>query len=236
MKIIVLSITAYKEKDGIIEALSEQGVISFTIKGFYDPKNKFTALNNVVTIADVELSDSRYKYPLLKNYSIIQSPMKENSDLTYMGALMYLSDLTRKLVQDEEKEMIFKHLYAALISLKGAQEPWMILLIYMANICKATGYDFDVSGCVFCGKKKGIATFSFEDGGFVCQDCLEQERYEKPFNNEQMLLLRAAFMAGDYAHTHEYCSKENALTILNRFNIFFMENYGVSISALALLN
>ena len=67
MKIIVISVTQYKEKDGIINAISHEGVTSFLARGILDPKNKFAPLNNYLTIADVELTESNAKYPSLKN-------------------------------------------------------------------------------------------------------------------------------------------------------------------------
>lgn len=40
MKIIVLTINQYKEKDAIIEAISENGDITFLARGIFDPKSK----------------------------------------------------------------------------------------------------------------------------------------------------------------------------------------------------
>ena len=235
MKIIVLSINPYKEKDGVITAVSEEGEISLTAKGIFDPKGKLAALNNAMTIADVEIGDSRYKYPVIKSYQIIESPLKSNGDLMYLGGLMLLNEITKKLLQEDEKAMLFKHLCAAIISLKAAKEPWMVLLVYLANVFKATGSEFEVDHCVRCGTRKGIKTFSFKEGGFICENCLESDM-ERPFNNDQKLLFRAAFMASDYAHVHECCNKENALVILNRCNEYINEAYGANLTALTLLN
>lgn len=234
MKIIILSITQYKEKDGIIDAVTEQGVTSFTVKGIFDPKSKFAALNNVMTIADVEFGDSRYKYPVVKSYTLIESPMRGHNDIFYLGSLMFLNEVTKKMMQDEEKVLMFKHLYAALLSLKGQKEPWMILLIYLANVFKVTGYDFAVTGCVFCQKKTDIRAFSLNDGGFVCGDCLTED-IERTFNKEQMLLIRSAFLANDYAHVSEYCTAENAIFVLNKFIEFIHENFGIEITSFSLL-
>ncbi len=235
MKIVILSINPYKEKDGIIDAVSETGVITLTAKGIMDPKSKLAALNNAMTIADVEVGDSRYKYPVIKSYQIIESPLRSDSDLYYLGSLMFLNEVTKKMLQDEEKVDMFKHLCAAIISLKATKEPWMVLLIYLANVFKATGSEFEVDQCVHCGTRKGIKAFSFHDGGFVCENCIEPDT-ERPFNNEQMLLLRAAFFAHDYIHIHDNCNKENALAILNRCHEYINDFYGIQLSSLSLLN
>ena len=234
MKIVILSINPYKEKDGIIDAISEDGVVTLTAKGIFDPKSKLAALNNAMTIADVEVGDSRYKYPVIKAYQIIETPMRTDNDLLYLGSLMFINELTKKTLQDDEKGMMFKHLSAAIISLKACKEPWMILLVYLANIFKATGSEFEVDHCVHCGTRKGIRTFSFADGGFVCENCMQPDT-ERPFNNEQMLLIRAAFFARDYAHVHEFCNQENALTIIKRCVEYIDDSYGAKITSLNLL-
>ena len=67
MKIIVLSINPYKEKDAIVTAISEKETITFLARGIKDPKSKNAALNNILTVADIELMDGDFKYPILKS-------------------------------------------------------------------------------------------------------------------------------------------------------------------------
>ena len=55
MKIIVLSINNYKEKDAIITAISQSETITFLARGIKDPKSKNAAINNPLMIADIEL-------------------------------------------------------------------------------------------------------------------------------------------------------------------------------------
>ncbi len=73
MKIIVLSITPYKEKDAIIDAISEEVDSTFTAKGILDPKNKNAAINNLLSIADIDLQEGNYKYPVLKSISNVEN-------------------------------------------------------------------------------------------------------------------------------------------------------------------
>ncbi len=231
MKIIVLSIAQYKEKDGIVQALTPEGVCSFTVKGIFDPKNKNTALNNVMTVAEVDATDGRYRYPLIKSSTVIHSPVKMGADLTYYAALSFLAETTIKLMQDDEKVSMFKHLEAAIAALKNNSEPWMTLLIYLANTFKATGYEFEVNRCLFCGSKQDIRVFSFQEGGFICGNCLK-EGIDDHLNNEQKLLLRSAFLSPDYAHISDYCNKENAIAILKSSRDFINDSYGVNIDAI----
>ena len=160
MKVVILSITPYKEKDAIIDAVNEQGEMTFLAKGILDPKSKNSALNNLLAVADIELNEGNYKHPVLKSASIIENPMKVSNSYDYLVSLMLMAEITKTLVQDEEKERIFNSLMSAVICMKTAESPWPILLAYFAKVFKETGYEFEVNHCVFCGSNQGIVTFS----------------------------------------------------------------------------
>ena len=235
MKIIVLSITPYKEKDGIIDAISENGDISFLARGIFDPKSKNAALNNTLVIADVDFSDDKYKYPLLKSSTIIENPMKVDNDFSYLSSLLFIAESTKVLLQDEEKELIFNSLVDAIIALKKAEQPWEILLAYTAKLLTIGGYEFEVNHCVFCGTTKDIVTFSFKDGGFVCRNCLAEDT-ERDLNKTQMLLIRSAFNASNMGQLDYKCTKNDALIVLNKFIEFITESYGVRLKSAKLIN
>ena len=234
MKIIVISITQYKEKDGIINAISEEGAITFLARGIFDPKNKNAGINNNLVIADIELSEGNFKYPTLKTCSILLTPMSVNNSLEKLASIMAIAEATKSLVQDEEKGMLFDSLLGAVTSIKTDKDPYMTLLIYLARVLKATGYEFEVNECVFCGSKKDIITFSFKDGGFVCRNCMNEDT-EKDLSNDQMLLLRSAFNTPDYLKTSQYYTKENSIVVLNKFFEFISDSYGVNLKSVSLI-
>ena len=232
MRIIVLSVVQYKEKDGIIKALTPEGVSSFTVKGLYDSKSKNVALKNQMTIADVDATDSRYRYPLIKSSTIVHSPLSGKGGLLYYAAIALLEESTEKLLQDDEKGMMFKHLEAAIPTLCNANSIWMTLLIYLANIFKATGHEFEVNRCVICGEKKDIRAFSFKEGGFICGKCI-QPGMEDDLTKDQKLLLRDAFRFPDYAHASEYLDRKNAVAILFKFRDFIVDSYGATLNTIS---
>ena len=234
MKIIVISIASYKEKDGIITALTEEGMKSFTVRGLYDPKSKNANLNNSCTIADIELGSGNFKYPLIKSSTIIESPLRKSNDFDYLGSIMLLCEATKSLLQEEEQGLMFKHLDAAISALNHKDDYWMTDLIYLCNCFKASGYELEVNRCINCGSTKNIKTFSFADGGFLCQNCISSDT-ELFFDKELMLLLRDACNAPDYAHGSEHCNKDNAIKLLLKLNEFIMDAYGINMKSIALI-
>ena len=235
MKIIVISVTAYKEKDGILTALTEEGMKSFTVRGIQDPKSKNIYLNNSCTVADVELGTGKFKYPVIKSSVILESPLKKMSDIKYMGSIILLCEATKMLLQEEEQALMFKHLDAAIYALNHQDEYWMTDLIYLVNCFKVSGYELEVNHCVNCGSKKNIKTFSFSEGGFLCEDCINEDT-EMFFDKELMLLLRDACNATDYAHGSEYCNEDNTLRLFAKLQEYIMDAYGISLNAFNILN
>lgn len=236
MKVIIISVTQYKEKDGIINAISKDGVVSFLARGILDPKNKFAPLNNYLTIADVELTESNAKHPSLKNYSIIETPVRMESNLDYLASVMLIAETTKSLLQDEEKPMIFNWLENAIIEMKNSKDFLGVDLIYLANILKIAGYEFEVNRCVFCGSKKGIVAFSFNDGGFVCENCIhEMEDIKKDLSPQQMLLLRYIFNTEKYLIPAELSNRNNELIVLQKLGEFISDSFGIRLSSLNLV-
>ena len=228
MKIIVLSVAPYKEKDAIVESISEEGLITFLAKGIFDPKNANAAINNVLSTADIELNDGDYKYPVLKNATNVVNSMKTISDFDYLSSLLLIAEATRLLLQDDEKVRIYNSLLTTLTALKTSKEPLKILVVYLATLFKNSGYEFEVNRCVFCGTKQGIKAFSFADGGFVCQNCLEDEA-ACSLNNTQMLLLRAAVLCNDITKFKFDCSRDDVVTLLEKFFEFIYDFYGIQL-------
>ena len=232
MKIIVLAITPYKEKDAIIEAISEEGMITFLARGILDPKSKNTALNNVLTIADIELHEGNFKYPILKVSSQVESPLLTNSGFEFLTSLQLISEATNVLLQDEEKAKIFSFLNDTIKALKATKNHLMVILIYLARLLKESGYEFEINRCVFCGQKKDIVAFSFRDGGFVCKDCLD-ETTERDLNKNQMLFIRFIFSVVNYDIEYEGYNDEDAYVLLNKMKTFIYDSYGINLKSFA---
>ena len=225
MRIIVLSINQYKEKDAIITAISQSETITFLARGIKDPKSKNSALNNPLTIADIELMDGDFKYPILRSSKELFTPMKLNMDSYYLGTILLINEMVLHLFPDEEKAKLYVFLEGARVALKKSNNWLMVLLIYMAKVISLGGFALEVNRCVLCGKKNRIVAFSFIDGGFICEECANEET-ERDLNKDQMILLRSIFNAIDYRLVDSSFNKEDGLVLLNKFIDYMQEGFG----------
>ena len=225
MKIIVLSIAQYKEKDAIITAVSQSETITFLARGVKDPKNKNAAINNPLMIADIELMDGDFKYPVLKSFKELFVPMKLKMDSTYLGTLLLMNEMMLHFFTDEERPSMFAPLEEGVMALKRTDNWLMTLLVYMANAMRVGGFELEVNRCVICGQKNRIVAFSFLEGGFICENCANEET-ERDLSKEQMILLRSIFNSRNYLMTESSFNEEDAMVLLHKFIDFMQEGFG----------
>ena len=225
MKIIVLSINQYKEKDAIITAISQSETITFLARGIKDPKSKNAAINNPLMIADVELIDGDFKFPILKSFKEIFVPMKLQMDSSYLGTLLLMNEIIIHFFPEEERNKMFDALEQGVMVLKKTNNWLMTLLIYLSYAIRMGGFELEVNKCVICGKKNRIVAFSFLEGGFICEECANEET-ERDLDKEQMILLRSIFNSRDYHLVESSFDKEDALVLLDKFISFSQEAFG----------
>lgn len=234
MKIIVLSISPYKEKDAVISAISEDQFITFLARGINNPTSKNIAINNPLTIADIDLMDGNFKHPVLKSSKQIFTPLRLDMDSKYLGSLLFINEIVNFLFPDEEKPKMFKAIEDSVVALKKNKDWMMVLLLFMAQAIRLGGFELEVNQCVNCGSKKNIVTFSFAEGGFICQNCYSDE-LEHDLTKNQMILLRNIFNSRDLHLLNSFKSDEETYFLLKKFINFIEEAFGYHFKNLRLL-
>lgn len=225
MKIIVLTISPYKEKDAIVSAIAENQLITFLARGIKDPKSKNSAINNPLTIADITLMDGDFKYPILKESKQLFTPMRIDMGTKYLGTLLLMNEMMSHLFPEEDKPKMFKVLEEAVTELKRKDDWLMTLLLFMAHAMRVGGFELEVNRCVVCMGKNRIVAFSFVDGGFICEKCATEET-EKDLSKNQMILLRQIFNARDFHLLDSGYNEKDALVLLNKFAEFIEDAFG----------
>ena len=232
MKIIVISKTNYKEKDVIINAISETGAISFKVRGGQVPSSPFYWVNNPLSIADVEYVENvRYIHQILKSASLIYSPIMDNS-LSRLLTIHLALEILNKMLQEEERHLIFKDLEDYLLATKDEKGFLLAELILLAKAIRLTGAEPEINQCVFCGAKKDIVAFSFAEGGFICRSCL-QEDISIDLTPNQMNIVRFVFMVKDFSYLPiEKMNKEDLKTVFIRFRDYISDGIGINLETI----
>lgn len=234
MKVIILSLTPFKEKDAIINAISEDSFITFKARNILSLKNRNNDIKNILTVADVTFNKEVSDYNILRESSIILSPLQTNSSLEYLSVINGISEATNKLLDDEEKPHIFSNLLEAISSLKNGVNPICIALKYLYKVLKIAGYAFQINHCVKCESKQKIVGFSFVEGGFICRDCL-QDGNELDLTGKYILMIREICGSSDYSNLTTEHNSEDLLFILSKFIYFINDICGLPIKSFDLI-
>lgn len=237
MEIITIGYTPYKEKDGIVLAFSKEGVIDFSVKGLLDPKSSNIILSTPLIVADIALQQGNYKYPILKSSKLIATPYGIKDDIYKFALLNLIQESLRQIILDDEKYLIYDFVKEILISLKNNKINYLqTALLFLAQIIKLNGYELEVNHCVFCGSKKEIVTFSFNEGGFICKNCLADLDYDSSSNltNKQMLLIRTLFLIDKPNISIPDFNEKDGKIILSYFKDFIFEGIGVKLKSINL--
>lgn len=235
MKLIILSITNYKEKDGIITALANDGVLSFNVRGLLDPKSKNHILNTPLLEVDVSFAENNHKYKTINSSKIVNNPYSTNDSLDKLAILSLIQESTNKMLQDEEKNLIYPILMQCLNKIKsGEVHPLQIGITYLLELLTITGNELDFSACVFCGNKKDIVNFSFADGGFVCRNCMDDSTTPS-MNGKQMILFRNIFINKNNIENVPSFDYSNAIHILKLLVGYIYDALGIKLKTLSLI-
>ena len=234
MKIIVLSITHYKEKDSIINAISEDEYLTFNAHGILSPTSKYSALNNQLCIADVILTKAKSGKYSLKESSVIALPFKVNSDMNYMVTISLIAEATNKMLDEDERPNAFPILVATIIALKKSNYPLLVATAYLIKMMKIAGYSFEINRCVRCGSKQNIIGFDFKDGGYICKNCAT-EMDKLDLTKEQLLLIRTLSATQDFDFNNVDYNEDSAKILLHKFLEFINDLGGVELSSANLI-
>ena len=233
MKIIVIKKTDYKEKDTIIDAISELGPVSFKVRGSNSPNSHLGWINNPLTIADVEYVENvRYRHQILKNASLIYSPIKDTS-FERMLFINLVVDVMNNMFPREEQHILFD-LLANLFENTDKTNDFIISeLLFLSNAIKLSGSEPEVNQCVVCGSKSDIVAFSFAEGGFICRNCLDPEM-TLDLNPSQMKWIRYLFNRDNFVGLPESTriSKEDQIAIFTKFYDYIYDAIGVKLNTI----
>ena len=228
MEIIVISIAQYKEKDAVINAITDNKTISFYARGILSPRNKNSFLSCLFTKANISLIDGKIKYPILENAELISSPMNANYDYGYMTTVMLLNEAIIRLFPEEERFLTYDIISSSLEALKNNVNPLIISTFFLFKILPLLGFGIEVNKCLICGSKKQIVDFSFIEGGFLCAKCAEGDHR---YTNKQLMLIRNNILSNKPENIPDITTDE-VKSILIDLNNFVEEGIGFRLKQL----
>ncbi|MFI3284309.1 MAG: DNA repair protein RecO [Erysipelotrichaceae bacterium] len=169
---LVLAISEYREKDLLAHVLTkEYGRFSLVFKGANQVNSKrafaLNLCNEIEFFIDYQEGKNMYQ---VKSCSLIHSRHLLYQELNVLNSVQVMNEIALKL---DDSDQVFDELNYIYMHI-DAKNVWVFLSLFLVCALNKLGITPYVDGCVVCDESK-IATISIEDGGFICQECLEEK-------------------------------------------------------------
>lgn len=231
---IVLRVTPYQEKDAIVNILTEQGLVSFKARGVFAIDSKNASLISLYNQAQFDLTEGKAGF-ILKNGTLIQGYGAAFNDLTALTVLALIGELTnRVLSESEEVKHIYPFLIASLHAMHQGHDALTIVLLYFAQVLKVAGFGLEVRHCVFCEATKDIIALSYNDGGYVCRKCFDEESMAKK-GARYLNILRFAFLISPDDMTRVTFTHKENLDVLSEFRMYLSDALSIELKTYDML-
>lgn len=211
---IVVSETPYGETSKIINVITKKyGVIGLVAKGSRTLKSDLRSVTTKLTYGTFTIYYKKDKLSTLKSVDIINNFKNIKTNLSSISYATFILDLTEQVMKQTYKLGIYDLLVSALIKINENYDPLVIMNILELKYLEYLGVMPILESCSICGSKKAIATLSASSGGYVCHNCLTNEKIV----SEKVIKLIRMFYYVDISKIEKTDIKEDVKKEINNF-------------------
>jgi DNA repair protein RecO len=228
----IVHISTYKDNDAMLNVFTKDGPVSFLARGVLKPTSKNAAACQLLSYSRFSLESGKNGALSLKEAQSL-TPIDGRDSLERLTAFSFMSELTAKLIQDDEEKEAYPWLDASLKALEGNADAFSVCLIYFAHLLILCGYGLDVDECIYCQSKTNIKGVSYTDGGFVCAN--EMDEGAVALDPRHLKILRYIFRCGIVDIARVSFTKEECQGFIQSLSQYLADLTGVELKSTALL-
>lgn len=231
----VISITKYKESGSIVNLLTKEGIVTFNAHGSLKINSPSAIICQLYNKVKIELSESsKSGYKTLKEGIVISNFTKIYDNLEAILTLSFVVDLCKKVAQTGDNiSSIYDLLDLTFNAVLNEIPLGLIRVAFMAQLIILSGLRINVSECVRCGSKKKILSLSYRDGGFICQNCFQNE--DIVMSTTYIKLVRYLFIAEYKEILTKNLPMPDCYQLFIDLYKFFVDEIGISSKSYKLL-
>lgn len=170
---IVLKSRDYGETNKIITIFTKQlGIITALSRGANKPKSRLSAASQVFIQAEFLIYVTK-GLSTIQQAQIVQSYRHIREDIVKTAYAAYIIELTEKILEQREPDPLIYDQLMKTLSWINEQEEFLIpIIMYELKIYIKGGFAPVVNHCVNCQKYEFPFSFSIQEGGLLCKDCV----------------------------------------------------------------
>lgn len=193
---IIIRSREYGEGNKIITLFSsEAGKITVMARGAKKPKSRLSSISELFTYGMYLFQQSTSTgMGTLSQGEIIQSFRDLRQDLSKTAYAAYFAELVDKIVEDRERNPFLFHMLLTVYKyLDEGIDAEILARLFEIKILIVGGYRPEVNQCVSCSGIEKINSFSVKEGGFLCEQCKEQDPQRYLLQPATIKLLRLLY-------------------------------------------
>lgn len=175
---IVVSELNYGETSKIINVLTRsEGIIGIMAKGCRNLKSPLRSSTNKLTYGKFYLKYNQGKLSNLNSVDIIDNFKNVKTDIEKISYVSYLIELSTQVIKNiGPNEEVYDLLINSILKINEGFDPFVITNILELKYLEFLGVMPVLDSCSICGSTKSIATLSSYKGGYLCNNCLKDEK------------------------------------------------------------
>ncbi|WP_029513483.1 DNA repair protein RecO [Mycoplasmopsis primatum] len=189
-KMIILKIEEYLQEPNaaIVTALSERGLVTLFASGILKSQSKNRANLQIGSICEVEYFQARINKKmnrLKKATNIISLNYHDDFSIKFVIKMgLFLENFTHRCTEIFEAYEYSLNLYNRQFKESFDAQNSYVLLAYLTTYIvskslKYNGIQPNTDTCINCKSPSNLCDFNFKEGGFLCGNCSNKQRWTK---------------------------------------------------------
>ncbi|MCI5879575.1 MAG: DNA repair protein RecO [Bacillales bacterium] len=219
---IIVSVNDFKESSKILNIFTkEYGVIGVIAKGCKSIKSTLRSVTDRLTYGYFYMNYREDKLSVLSSVDVINPFKNIKKDIECISYASYILDLATQVYKQNNSSDIYKLLIDSLIKINELYDPMVITNILELKYLDYLGVMPILDRCSVCGSEKSIATLSSSRGGYICNNCLKNDRMV----SAKTIKLIRMFYYVDISKIEKLDISELCKNEINTFLNEYYENY-----------
>lgn len=219
---IIVSVNDFKESSKILNIFTkEYKVIGVIAKGCKSIKSTLRSVTDRLTYGYFYMNYREDKLSVLSSVDVINPFKNIKKDIECISYASYILDLATQVYKQNNSSDIYKLLIDSLIKINELYDPMVITNILELKYLDYLGVMPVLDRCSVCGSEKSIATLSSSRGGYICNNCLKNDRMV----SAKTIKLIRMFYYVDISKIEKLDISELCKNEINTFLNEYYENY-----------
>lgn len=219
---IVLNEKNYGENSKIINVITkEYGIIGMMAKGAKSMKSELRSVTSPLTYGYFTIYYKPGKLSIVTSVDLIHPFKSIKKDILKISYATFLLELSEQVMKQSQETMVYQILKDGLLKIEEGFDVMALTNIIELKYLYYLGVMPVLDCCSICGNKSAIATLSSVRGGYVCVNCLTNE---KRVSKKTIQLIRMFFYV-DIAKIEKLSIQEQTKKEINQFLDEYYEQY-----------